>query len=156
MEQDIEEWEIEKVVEKLKMNQANYYDNITNKMIKYGYRGMKEGMRQLFKWIYNAAIFPLEWSKAYIAPIHKKEGRTNPSNYRWIAVSSCLGKVFSGVVNKSFENEDDEERGTTYQNGFDRDRRTVDNLFVITTYDSVDRELLYKLLHVYNQRRHSD
>ena len=32
-------------------------------------------------------------------PIYKSESPDNPSNYRGISISSCLGKLFTSVIN---------------------------------------------------------
>ena len=40
------------------------------------------------------STFPSCWKFAYIQPVSKKGDRSNPSNYRPIALISCLCKVF--------------------------------------------------------------
>lgn len=42
---------------------------------------------------------PKEWSKATLIPIHKKGDRSNPDNYRGIALLSVAGKVLTRLLN---------------------------------------------------------
>ena len=43
---------------------------------------------------------PLTWCGGLITPIYKSGGRSDPSNYRGICVSSCLGKLFWSILNQ--------------------------------------------------------
>ena len=45
-----------------------------------------------------------EWILSIITPIHKSGVKTDPSNYRGIAVLSCLGKLFSSILNLRLKN----------------------------------------------------
>ena len=38
------------------------------------------------------------WSIGYIVPVHKKGNVNDPSNYRGITISSCLGKLFALIM----------------------------------------------------------
>ena len=41
-----------------------------------------------------------QWSLSLITPIFKSGLKNNPSNYRGISVLSCLGKLFSSILNQ--------------------------------------------------------
>ena len=115
-----------------------------------------------------------------MVPIYKSESPDNPSNYRGISISSCLGKLFTSVINN---------RTTEYvytnhlikfnQIGFRKGyRTTTDHVFVMKTltdnylnkgrklylcsvdfakaYDSVWRKgLFYKLIGLWFQCENS-
>ena len=49
---------------------------------------------KLFQLCLSTFAFPSCWKFAYIQPVPKKGDHSNPSNYRPIALISCLSKVF--------------------------------------------------------------
>ena len=40
-------------------------------------------------------VYP--WNESIITPLHKKGNKSDPDNYRAIAVSSVIGKLFSSM-----------------------------------------------------------
>ncbi len=48
----------------------------------------------------STSNFPSCWKFAHIHPVPKKGDRSNPSNYRPIALTSCLSKAFESILNK--------------------------------------------------------
>ncbi len=59
-------------------------------------------LAKLFRLCISTSIFPSCWKYAYIQPMPKKRDRSNPSNYRPIALLSCLSKAFKTILNKWF------------------------------------------------------
>ncbi len=55
---------------------------------------------KLFHLCLTTYIFPSCWKFAYIQPVPKKGDRSNLSNYRPIALASCLSKDFESILNK--------------------------------------------------------
>ena len=86
----------------------------------------------LFNQCLKNGVYP--WNVALITPLHKKGDRYNPDNYRAIAVSSALGKLFSNILL---------ERLTYFrqsccpdppnQLGFCKEAQTTDHIFTLTT-----------------------
>ena len=57
-------------------------------------------LTKLFNVILASGIVPGQWSIGVIKPIYKSSGDdTDPSNYRGIILLSCLGKLFSNLIN---------------------------------------------------------
>ena len=57
-------------------------------------------LTKLFNVTLDTGICPEQWSLAIIKLFYKKVGeREDPSNYRGISLLSCLGKVFSNLIN---------------------------------------------------------
>jgi hypothetical protein len=55
----------------------------------------------LFNVILDAGIFPDIWSQGIIFPIYKNKGDVcDPNNYRGITILSCLGKLFTNILNE--------------------------------------------------------
>jgi len=53
---------------------------------------------QLFHLALNKKSVPAEWKKAKITPIHKKGVKLDPNNYRMIAVSGTLYRLYANVL----------------------------------------------------------
>ena len=52
---------------------------------------------ELFNIILKSGIYPSPWRENYIMPIFKSGCFRDPSTYRGIALSSCLGKANSRI-----------------------------------------------------------
>ena len=161
--------EVEGAVKKLAEGKSTYFDSIDNTIIKCVQRAHPEFLAKLFSLILASEIFPSEWAKAYLSPLHKKGPKNSPENYRGIAISACLGKVYNSILNarlsifmklSGFFND--------LQIGFMKGRRIADHVLVLQTlmaqakrrrrslfacfvdlkqaYDRVDRRKLYNKL----------
>ena len=63
---------------------------------------------KLFRLCLSTSTFPSCWKYAFIQPVPKKGDRSNPSNYRPIALLSCLSKAFESMAR---EGKGKEEKG---------------------------------------------
>ena len=74
-------------------------------------------------------------NKGHCLPIYKNKGDTqNPENYRPITLLSCVGKLFTSIINNRFTNYADKyDIITDSQTGFRHGFSTLDNLFVINS-----------------------
>ena len=48
----------------------------------------------IFKSCLESEIFPLEWKKANVVPVHKKNDKQSLANYRPISLLPICGKIF--------------------------------------------------------------
>ncbi len=58
---------------------------------------------KLFRLYLSTSTFPSCWKYAHIQPLPKKGDRSNPSDYRNIALLSCLSKVFEAILNRKIQ-----------------------------------------------------
>ena len=92
--------EIEKCINKLKNSKSPGTDNIINEYIKQTKQLLLPVYTQLFNIILDTGIIPTSWVKGIIVPIYKNKGDSlDPGNYRPITLLSCLGKLFTAVLN---------------------------------------------------------
>ena len=57
-------------------------------------------LNKLFQLSYNLCIFPSSWKLAHLFPIPKKGGKSDPSNYRPIAITSLISKTMETINTK--------------------------------------------------------
>ncbi len=75
-----------------------------------------------------------KWSRNIITPIHKSGDMNNPTNYRGIAVSDELNKVFTKKLNTRINNYLTLKGfWSPNQHGFMKGCRTEDSAFIIQT-----------------------
>ena len=93
---------------------------------------MLEAVLNLFNECLRLGAYP--WNTSNVTPLHKKGCTYDPNNYRAIAVSSNLGKLFSGILLerlirfKSFVKPD-----TPNQLGFCKQAQTSDHILTLST-----------------------
>lgn len=124
--------EIKKIVKKLKNNKSpSAFDHILNEYLKYANESFLQLLCQLFNIILDSGIFPDVWSKGIIHPIYKNKGdKDDPNNYRGITILSCMGKLFTNILNERLNiylescNLLSEE-----QAGFRKNYGTIDHVF---------------------------
>ena len=106
-------------------------DNLVNEYIKYSKDVFLPLYCKLFNIILETGIVPDIWCTGVILPIYKKKGdASNPDNYRGITILSCLGKLFTSVLNNR-SNTFLENTGllAEEQAGFRKNYSTVDHIF---------------------------
>ena len=144
-------------------------------MLKAGGGVAAQWLHRIIDLAWRSGSVPRDWQKALIVPIHKKGSRTKCENYRGISLLSIPGKVYANVLEKRMRTITEgivlEEQGA-----FRKGRSCVDQLFTVRqlgekiieknkrmlmvcvdlekAYDSVDRELLWRVLRTYGTLRH--
>ena len=173
LNQEISEGEISSVIRGLKSKKASGLDGIQNELLKFD--KCNSLLKILFNKCFDYGKMPSMWLKSIIVPIPKSSGKDPnvPLNYRGISLTSCISKVYSGVLNN---------RINTYtnligiiaeeQNGFRKGRSCEDHIYTLSSiiknrqnlskstfacfidmqkaFDWVDRNLLFYRLLLYN------
>jgi exonuclease III len=125
--------EIVKLAKKLKNNKAAGIDQIKNEYIKFSMDKMLPIYVYLFNKVLDSGTIPDDWSMGLIVPVYKKQGsEQDPNNYRGITLLSCVGKLFTMLIN---------ERLHTFlecnnllsenQAGFRKSYSTLDHIFLL-------------------------
>ena len=139
--------EITDMTKDLKNRKACGFDSIINEMIKCTVQTMSNVLLKLFNHILKSEKFPKAWADGYICPLYKKKGDiSDPANYRGITISSCLGKLFTKIINKRFLRflgENDIIK--VNQIGFTPGKRTSDHTFVLKTLTDQAKNLKHPL-----------
>ena len=91
---------------------------------------------------------PERWSVGIIKPIYKNNGDSKlPEIYRPIKILSCIGKLFTAIINKRLNKFSDESELINHAN-LDKNKDKLLCCFVVLkqAFDSVWREKLWEKL----------
>ena len=127
--------EINDLVDDLKNNKANGIDNVINEFIKYSPKELRNVLVVLFNIILNSGIIPSDWCISLISPLYKNTGpKDEANNYRGISLISCIGKLFTALINKRLELyiKNNQLLGEE-QAGFRPNYSTTDHIFVLNS-----------------------
>ena len=126
--------EIKRASLKLKNNKSSGTDGIPNEMIKFGCDYLLEAYKIVFNKILSNSEFPDLWRDNTLTPIHKKGDKLDPKNYRGIAVSNSLSKLFCTILNERLHKHCIKHNLIPpNQIGFKRGSRTADHILTLKT-----------------------
>ena len=139
--------EIRKCINNLKNCKSPGGDNILNEYLKSTKEIFLPVYEALFNKIFDSGILPISWLEGSITPIYKNKGSTaDPTNYRPITILSCLGKVFTAVLNnRLIEFVDTYKLLNENQAGFRKDYSTSDHIFVLSSLIEIVKAKKQKL-----------
>ena len=132
---EITETEILKATNALKSGKSPGYDEILNEYIKSTKLAFMPLYIKLFNIIFDTGILPDVWLEGKIRPIYKNKGsHFDPENYRPITILSCLGKLFTAILNNRLTKYL-ELHGTLDENqaGFRQGYSTTDHIFTLNS-----------------------
>ena len=134
LDKPFSEKEVKQSIKMLKNKKAAGLDRIRNEMLKSGAHYLTTSLTKLFNFILSKGTYPDSWSTGLITPIFKSGNKSDPSNYRGICVTSCLGKLFSVVLNNRLLTYlQDHNLIHPSQIGFLKGFRTSDHIFSLRT-----------------------
>ena len=111
-------------------------DEVHYQLLKHLPRISLQTLLNIFNRIWEEGTFPESWTKATIIPIPKpNRDHTNPTNYRPIALTSCLCKTMERMINNrlNFYLESNNII-SEHQSGFRKNRSTTDQLVSLESY----------------------
>ena len=130
--------DIVKGINSLKNNKAFGLDMIINEFLKTTCDKITKMLTKLFNLVLITGHIPDDWTIGIIKPIYKKKGDLlDTNNYRGITILSCLGKLFTCLLNNRLNDflETNDILGNE-QAGFRKQFSTTDHLF--TLYGIID------------------
>ena len=139
-DQDITREEVIASIRKLKSSKSAGPDNIVGEMLKCVTDDVIDYLTLLFNKLFCESRFPREWSKSIVVPIFKKGDPEVPDNYRGVALTSVISKVYTHILNKRMTQwANREEKIIEQQAGFRAGYSTTDHIF--TLYSIVQKFL---------------
>ena len=117
-------------------------DYISSKLLKVAAPVLAESLCKIFNKSVETGTFPSEWKSAKVFPVHKKDDKSNPNNYRPISVLPAVGKVFERIIyNQLYSYLSRNKLLTKHQSGFRSLHSTVTALLDATNewYFNIDQ-----------------
>ncbi len=150
LDQKITDTEIYDVIKKMKNNKSPGPDAIINEIIKVGKFYIVPLIKKIFNLTLEIGYFPKSWRKGYLINILKSGCITDPNNYRGITLTSCVGKLFSSIMNARLVNFLDVNKiYSMFQFGFREDCCTTDNVYILNKVMASYRNKKRKLYMCY-------
>ena len=95
---EIKEDDILLIIKNLNPNKAHGWDNVSIRMIQLCGKSIVKPLKYLFESSLTAGIFPEDWKKANIIPVHKKESKNCLKNDRPISLLPIFSKIFEKLI----------------------------------------------------------
>ena len=124
---------VRRVLRSLKTDKASGPDAIPRRFLKEFVDELAPVLCRLFHLILISCTYPSSWEHALVQPVPKKGGRSNPSNYRPIALTSAVAKVFETLLTSHFiKHLESKNLLSDHQYGFRKVRSIGDFLSYLT------------------------
>ena len=133
--------DIAKIIQNLDPNKAHGHDNISIRMLKICGSSIYKPLEMIFKQCIETGVFPSEWKKASIVPIHKKGDKQTLENYGPVSLLPICGKILERLMfNEMFNFFIENKLISSNQSGFKPGDSCINQLLSITheIYESFD------------------
>ena len=103
-------------------------------MLKCSNCNLLNELKKLFNLALDSGYYPENWNHGMIYTVYKSGPKYDPSDYRGITLTSCLGKLFSTLLHVRIENEV-EKKKILFQSqaGFRKSYRMTDHIMTLFT-----------------------
>ena len=131
----------------LKKKKASGVDNVKNEYIKHSINKLGDAYLKLFNKVIETGNVPDEWGIGLIKPLYKGKGNIHDcDNYRGITLLSCIGKLFTSVLNNRL-NAFITDNNILSQNqaGFRKSHSTLDHVYSLKCLIDIFMEKKCKL-----------
>ena len=90
--------QVERLLGAVDVGKATGPDDVSPRVLKHCAKELSPPLTTIFKSCLREKKWPSAWKEARVVPIHKKNSRSEPSNYRPISLLSVMGKVLEHIV----------------------------------------------------------
>ena len=86
------------VIRKLDPSKTHGHDQISIRMVQICDKAICKPLHLIFSSCIESGIFPTEWKKANVVPIHKRDDKQNVKNYRPVSLLQIFGKISERLI----------------------------------------------------------
>ena len=127
------EKDIYSIIRSLDSNKAHGHDNVSIRMIKMCDESIALPLKIIFESAMHSGIYPDQWKKANIIPVHKKNSKNELKNYRPISLLPIFGKIFERCIyNTMYNYFESNNLLSSCQSGFRKNDSCISQLLAIT------------------------
>jgi len=90
--------QVERLLGAVDGSKATGPDDVSPRLLKHCARELSTPLATVFTSCLSENKWPSLWKEARVVPVHKKNSRSEPSNYRPISLLSVVGKVLEQIV----------------------------------------------------------
>jgi len=95
--------DIRNILRNLDPAKATGPDEIPTKVLRECAAELASPLSRLFQILFSHCLFPKQWKNARVIPKHKRDSKSDPTNYRPISLLSVLSKVMESSVHKQLQ-----------------------------------------------------
>ncbi len=144
------EEEVLRYLNSLDVTKASGIDQITNKMLKISAISICKPLSNLINKIFQCKNYPKLWKKGIVIPVHKKDKKDNPQNYRPITLLSCVSKICEKIIfDRMYSHINTHNLLYPQQSGFVRGHSTHDQLIAIVNHIHENFEMGYSVKAIF-------
>ena len=86
------------VIQNLDLNKVHSHDVISIRMLKICRKSICRLLQLIFHELTSNVVFPSEWKKKNVVPIHKKNNRQCLENYHPVSLLPICGKILEHLI----------------------------------------------------------
>ena len=122
-----------RIITSLDTNKAHGCNGIPAAMIKICDQSVLEPLCCIFERCLETGVYPIQWKKANVIPVHKKGCKQNKCNYRPISLIPIFGKAFEKLLfDVIYDHLSKHELISSHHSGFLPGETTINQLLLIT------------------------
>lgn len=130
---NITEGRVYKLLKSVNTKKATGPDNISPHILKRCAKELALPLKLLFSSCLHSKEWPTIWKHARVTPVHKKNVKSNPKNYRPISLLSVISKIFEKIIAEQLTDFlDGHKLICMRQYGFRQGRSTSDLLLLLS------------------------
>ena len=125
--------DILRIIQSLNPNKAYGQDKIRIRMLKIFRNSLCKPLELIFNDCLENGIFPSDWKKGNIVPVHKKNQKQRLNNYRPLSLLTTCSKIFERLIfNEMFGFFIENDLISQHQSGFKPGDSCINQLLPIT------------------------
>ena len=130
---EISEEEIKRLLKAVNTKKSTGPDEISPHLLKKCASELAKPLMRIFRTCIHTNTWPTLWKAARVTPVHKKDQKCNPKNYRPVSLLSVISKIFEKIIAKQLtEHLDQQHLLSNRQFGFRKNRSTADLLTLLS------------------------
>ena len=139
LEEPFSPLEAVRALKRMKWEKGVGKDKVSSEMLLGGGEMLWHNLAALLNVCWEEEFIPVDWMDGIVVPLHKGGDNCDIGNYRVITIGSHIGKMFCSVLNARLSEVMEGKILGEAQGGFRRNRRTTDQVFVVSGIGQIRR-----------------